>query len=301
MTVYTCGGCGALCEKDDRRCERCNRLAPALFGLRPVLDSIFPKGGQRAQQIGLLLIVIYLGMTVVAQKRGDTGEGLIGKFTAGTYTMIQFGMLVPHLMFDTSDYPSFDREREFAEPISFAHQWWRLITANLIHLGIIHILFNASAMFSLGGFIERLYGPARMLIVFVVAGAIGFLASQFINPSPTAGASAGICGFVGATFAFGKRRGGNHGEAVRQTAVQWAVMVAIFGIIVPGINNVGHAGGAIGGFAVAWFFDVRSLEKQGRESDGARLLALLTLAVVAIAIAFAVRNGLLMMGPPEAS
>ena len=46
-----------------------------------------------------------------------------------------------------------------------AHQrgdfvWWRLVTANFVHFGIMHIAFNAYALRMISPYIERSYGSA---------------------------------------------------------------------------------------------------------------------------------------------
>lgn len=287
MTVHTCGRCGALCERDARTCPRCGRYLPALLGARAVLDRIFPRPSHWAQNLALLIIAIFLVVTLVAQRRGDVGNSLLDRFTAGFPTMAQFGALMP-----TMSRPVGQALPNGNFAIVPPGQWWRLLTANFLHFGLIHILFNAMSMFQAGAMIERLYGPARMLIVFLVSGVIGFLASALIAPSYTAGASAGLCGFIGALFAYGKRRGGTHGEQLRNVAIQWTVWMIGYGLIFSGINNVAHLGGALGGLAVAWGFDVQQFDRRGRESDGARLLALLVLLGALVCVGFALANAI---------
>ena len=62
------------------------------------------------------------------------------------------------------------------------------------------------------------------------------------------------------------------------TLLASAVGGLLFGFLFPAINNYAHAGGAIAGFGTAWLFDVH---RRGKESDGARLVALLCLGVTA--------------------
>ena len=50
-------------------------------------------------------------------------------------------------------------------------QWWTLFTAIYLHGGLLHILFNVLWIRQLGPAVEDLYGPARLVIIFTVAGA----------------------------------------------------------------------------------------------------------------------------------
>lgn len=266
---------------------QCGRWLPALLGLRGRLDAIFPRDSMWAKYLAMTIVILYLGMTVVAQRQGLTGSGLLGKFSALPYTAIQFGALLPKSVIDPAQY------HDFTKPFSLHGEWWRLITAGFLHFGIMHILFNTIACLQAGMFIERTYGPARMWIAFLVSVVAGSLACFIGSPEArVAGASAGLCGLIGAMIAYGYKRGGTHGETVRNFAIQWAVYILIFGIVVPGISNSAHIGGGLGGFAVAWFFDPHQLDRRGRESDSARIGALFGVALVLICAAFAIRSGI---------
>lgn len=290
MTVYTCGRCGVLCERDARRCGECGRVAPALFGWRPVLDRVFPRDTVWSKNLALVLVVVFLALTIVAKRQGTLSGSGFGGLAAGTFTLLQFGFVFPEGMLTPIRYSNFH------ETFSVHHQWWRLVTANFLHIGVVHLLFNTVGLLQAGPFLERLYGPARMWIVFVLSGVAGYVASLLFSDAPTAGASASLCGLIGAILAYGKRRGGTHGEAIRNFAIQWILYILIFGFMVPRVNNLAHIGGAIGGFATAWFFDVRQLERRGRESDAARLGALVALLAVLVCVGFAVRFGVEFQG-----
>jgi rhomboid protease GluP len=85
-------------------------------------------------------------------------------------------------------------------------------------------------------------------VVFPVAGAAGFLASNLLVYDFTIGASGSIFGLLGALVAFGQKRGGVFGAMVLRQYGQWALVLFVFGFLMPGVNNVAHAGGFVGGF-----------------------------------------------------
>src|SRR6478736_1533560 len=81
---------------------------------------------------------------------------------------------------------------------------FRWLSAVYVHLGLLHLLMNMSALRYLGRAIEATMGSWRMVTIFVVAGCGGFVLSRIYygeNSPPTAGASGAIFGLVGAQIA----------------------------------------------------------------------------------------------------
>src|SRR6185503_12766435 len=56
--------------------------------------------------------------------------------------------------------------------IDAQHQYWRLVTAIFIHVGFLHILFNNYALWIIGQEIERIYGSARFVILYLATGLV---------------------------------------------------------------------------------------------------------------------------------
>jgi len=131
-------------------------------------------------------------------------------------------------------------------------QWWRLVTAGFLHGSILHILMNSWVLFDLGAQVEQIYGTSRMWVIYFVANAAGFFVSACFNPGISIGASAGLCGLVGAMIALGVRHRNPAGDAIRGMYVRWAVYILIFGLLVPQIDNYAHMGGLAAGFAVGY-------------------------------------------------
>ncbi len=264
-TITTCGSCGALVDPKAKRCHQCGRLWPALLGLRPGLDRLFSREHSFSKPFALFLVVVYLATVLVGQRTGNVGPGLLEKFNPGPGVTLPAGVAYT--------------------PFILGGDWWRTITACLLHAGIVHILFNCFALFNLGRIVEQIYGNARLTIVLFVSGVVGYVVGLPFVPM-SLGASGAICGLIGAVLAFGFRRGGTHGEMIRGQALQWILYLAVFGFVVSGINNYAHFGGAAGGFAAAWFFDAHQLQK-GKESDRARLIAIACILVTLLAIGMA--------------
>ncbi len=138
-------------------------------------------------------------------------------------------------------------------PLLHLHRWWTLISANFLHGSLLHIVFNMIALYQLGPLIMREYGPNRMIVIYTFSGVGGYIISTLFGIRFTIGASAAVCGLIGAALYYGKSRGGTYGDAVYRQISGWAIGIFIFGFLVPGINNWGHFGGMFVGVMTAYF------------------------------------------------
>jgi len=88
-------------------------------------------------------------------------------------------------------------------PLSLGGEPWRLFTSMFVHIGLLHIGMNLYVLWYIGRFVEKLLGNIGMLIVYVLAGLSGSLASAAIHPAVvSAGASGAIFGLYGAVFGY---------------------------------------------------------------------------------------------------
>lgn len=147
-------------------------------------------------------------------------------------------------------------------PIDELNRWWSLISANYLHGGILHIFFNMAALSQVGPLVAREYGAWRMINIYTLSGIAGFAVSYLAGVNFTIGASAALCGLLGAALYFGKSVKGPHGRAVYRQIGGWVVGLAIFGLIVPGINNWAHGGGLVAGIAIGWLSGYADAKRQ---------------------------------------
>ena len=131
-------------------------------------------------------------------------------------------------------------------------QYWRLFTALFVHFGIMHIAFNAWALYVLGREVEALYGSPRFVMIYFLTGLFGNVAFYCLGEAfvPSAGASGAIFGLVGAEIAFFFRNRRLLGGLSQQRLRTLFILVGInllFGFTVAGINNFAHIGGLISG------------------------------------------------------
>lgn len=136
-------------------------------------------------------------------------------------------------------------------PYIMSGEWWRFFTPIVVHIGFMHLLMNTLSLYFIGAEVERLYGNIRFLIIYLIAGFGGSLASLIITPSVSAGASGAIFGCFGALLFFGMTY---PKLFFRTMGMNIIILIAInlgYGFSVSGIDNAGHIGGLIGGFLAA--------------------------------------------------
>ena len=132
--------------------------------------------------------------------------------------------------------------------------YWRLLASMFLHIGLTHIAFNGWALFSLGREVEAFYGSARFTAIYLLSGLFGSLAYYLLGPDVlSAGASGAVFGLVGAEIAYFLRNRGLFGALGRQRLGNLATLVGVnlvLGFTIPGINNIAHLGGLLGGAAL---------------------------------------------------
>ncbi len=60
-------------------------------------------------------------------------------------------------------------------------EWWRIVTAMFVHVGILHLATNMWCLWNLGLLAEPLMGSLGVLAVYILTGAAGNLLSTFVN------------------------------------------------------------------------------------------------------------------------
>jgi rhomboid protease GluP len=170
-------------------------------------------------------------------------------------------------------------------PIDNYHRLWTLVSASFLHGGLLHIFFNMAALRQLASAVNREFGAYRMFVIYTVSGIIGFLISYLAGISLTIGASASVCGLIGALLYYGKSRGGIYGRRLYRQIFTWVIFLAAFGLMVPGINNWGHGGGILAGIVVGFLLGYQEKKKENIiHKLFAAVCAIVTLAVLMWAV-----------------
>src|SRR4029077_17558291 len=172
-------------------------------------------------------------------------------------------------------------------------QWWRFITPIFIHIGLLHLLFNSYALWIVGPQVEKLYGSASFVVLYVLTGVAGVAGSYFYHPySISAGASGAIFGLFGVLLVFGLRYRNaippDFKQAVGAGVLPVIVINLIIGFTIPAIDNSAHISGLIAGAILAALVP---FQKPGEETPGGfKALQMVLLAAIVVSFYSVARN-----------
>lgn len=230
-----CPSCRAFISSDDRQCPYCDAPLQSQARMRIVSSS--------------------------------SGEGMIPEHAFTTYILLMINVALWAISIylssengNKSAFMDIDGETlvllggKFTPYVRQAGQWWRLITAGFLHGGLLHIAMNGWALLAMGRQVDMVYGSARYLVIFFAGTVGGFWASTMFSSSPlSVGASAGLCGLVGAMIAVGFLSKSRMALDLRDGYLRYAGFLVLFGLLSPfgRIDNWAHLGGIGAGFAVA--------------------------------------------------
>src|SRR5690606_8231952 len=80
-------------------------------------------------------------------------------------------------------------------------EWWRLITYQFVHYGIIHLFFNIIFLTIIAKLLEKILGSWMFLLIYICSGIFGGLVSLYFQDYlVSVGASGSIYGMYGIFF-----------------------------------------------------------------------------------------------------
>lgn len=226
-----CPHCRAFITTDDKICPYCDTpVGPRAIDRRDpgaLLGGLIPSGQFVTITILTINIGLYIVTTLASMKLGG------GMFDMVPRVLVEYGGAYGPLVLG-------------------AGQWWRLLTAGFLHGGVMHILFNSWALMDAGSHAESVYGQKRMVSIYLLSTAGGFLASMLWRGGLSIGASAGLFGLIGAMIAVGMIHKTYEAQAIKSFYVRWAIYGLLFGLLPLPIDNAAHLGGLATGFVTAW-------------------------------------------------
>lgn len=258
MPAILCPSCRKLISSDEKRCIHCGQLRPGMWGL----TSLLRQAGLGQVDFPHLITVACAALYVLAIAL-DPGEAMsmrggfmniLSPSGEASYTLGMTGMV----------------------PVLAEGRWWTVFTAIYLHGSLLHIFFNVMWVRQLGPLVEDLFGPFRLFVIYTVAGVFGFVLSALMNAvggifslmgfslfggaGYTLGASGAIFGLLAAAIVYGRRMGSS---MFTRQYWQWAIMLFVFGLIFPGVDNWAHLGGFVGGYLTAFVFSRRFVPPEG--------------------------------------
>jgi rhomboid protease GluP len=222
--LVMCQACRALVDPAEKTCPMC--------GHESVPEPRISLAGESGRFFSMLIIginiLIFIMMGVVGMKNGRGMESFVA--SADGAVLVDFGSFNLFLVSQG--------------------EWWRFVTANFLHIGLMHLLFNSYALFQVGPLVEEIYGEQKFLFIYIFTGIFCLIPSYYAGIGG-AGASGAISGLIGLMAAYGYRQGGAFGKALMKSMLTWMGMTIVFGFFI-GANNVAHAGGFLAGGALGF-------------------------------------------------
>jgi rhomboid protease GluP len=261
-----CSSCGVLVGVNDPVCYNCQRRNPGLWGYAPVFRRLGQDLGfvrlVMGATIGLYVLSLLLSGGAIRPVLAPAGQALFVLGASGAYPVFGLG------------------------------HWWTVLTAGWLHAGLLHIFFNVLWIRQLAPAIAELYGPGRMVILYVLSGMVGFtftsVAGPYLPDLPllggaqfSVGASAPIFGLLGAAVRYGHRTGR---QQVTQTGLQYALFMGLYGLISTGVDNQAHLGGFVGGYVAGMLLDPMKPERIDHLVAAVAALAITLVALVYSAV-----------------
>jgi rhomboid protease GluP len=206
--------------------------------------SDFSADGLPATKLifGICVLVFALSMASEALGGGaaSNGFGLMGFKPS---TSLRFGALLGPPIIDL-------------EP-------WRVLSAVFLHGSGLHIVMNMLSLMNLGRTLEPHFRSARFLLLYLLAGALGFYATVLWQGERafSVGASGAIFGLIGAFIGALIIRRNPGWQRVFMSNLIMAFALAYF---VPNVDNSAHAGGFVAGLVLGVLLE---LERQPRKRD----------------------------------
>ncbi|MBP7565639.1 MAG: rhomboid family intramembrane serine protease [Burkholderiaceae bacterium] len=176
-------------------------------------------------------------------------------------------------------------------------EYWRLVTATVLHGGLMHLGLNMLGLWEAGRQVSRLYGNAQFLLIYWGSALAGSALSLHFSAqrSVSVGASGAVFGVLGAWLAaHWLHRRSMPGRFSGQSLGSLVVFVGyalVQGLVNPGIDNAAHMGGLLAGAGMAALLIDNAAEASARERRGSRMaVSVVVLASAVAGLAFAARG-----------
>jgi rhomboid protease GluP len=231
-----CPACGTLVGASATRCHQCGAsMTFSLAAASRSLSKLLPHAAPVTYTIlGLDILIYGISLLMTIQRSGgfDAPRGGLGGI------LLSLGGISGVILLRMGE----------SLPLPYLlGQPWRLVMAVFLHGSLIHIGFNMMTLMNIGPMVEELYGSARYLFIFVVTGALGFLASSAFG-NVSVGASGSLLGLVGVLIAVTGGRQSAGARMLRGQLISWVISIAVLGFFMPVVDNWAHGGGFVAGY-----------------------------------------------------
>jgi membrane associated rhomboid family serine protease len=271
-----CQSCGQIIPSRSIQCQYCGAVLEEGLAIAEqegesrILNDLFTRGAPITPIIIGVNVAIYLLITLTA---GGNFWSVLAT-GADRFTLLAFGAQNSELLQNG--------------------EWFRLITPAFVHIGLLHLGLNSYVLWTIGPLVEKLYGSARFLMIYLLTAAGGCFGS-FLNhllkndlDGASAGASGAIFGLFGVVAAFSYRYRGELPErflkALKSGVLPAIAVNLVIGFSIKYVDNAAHIGGLLTGALLA--FVVPYIPANVSQRISRTGLAILAICIVVILTSF---------------
>lgn len=172
-------------------------------------------------------------------------------------------------------------------------EFYRLFSSMFLHASIfgprggfalensLHLIFNCYILYQVGTSLERLFGHTRFMLIYLLGGLAGSVASILLGgpQSYSVGASGAVFAILGAELVYlyqHRRLLGARGRAQMQSVITFMIINFAYGALTTfsstiRVDNWAHLGGVLGGAVLAWFIGPLFIVRRHPERPNALL------------------------------
>jgi|GEM_PF-137232 len=143
-------------------------------------------------------------------------------------------------------------------PLTLTGDWWRTVTCNFIHIGIMHLMMNMYALLYIGLFLEKIIGSRKLITAYILTGLFSALLSIMAHPETiSAGASGSIFGLYGIFLfylIFNHKIEKNQRKSLLYSIGIFVIYNLLLGAGKEEIDNAAHIGGLVSGIVLGMMY-----------------------------------------------
>lgn len=136
-------------------------------------------------------------------------------------------------------------------PLIYAGEWWRFISPIFLHSGLMHLASNAVMLYIVGAWAERIYGKWRYILILLLGGICGNIASFALNMNLSVGASTAVFAVMGALLYLVVLKPNLYAKTIGVSIASLVAVNLFIDLFSTQIDIAGHIGGLVGGFLLA--------------------------------------------------
>ena len=222
-----CPSCGQLHDKN-KKCPNCGYTLPRVW-----TKYLIHKSGLLSALFysNILLFIVSILWTIFSSR--PLQYDFFGFFSPDIQVLNAMGMLYLRAVLQG--------------------EFYRLVGYMFLHGSLLHLLLNMFWFYYLSKEVKNFLLDSQIFLVYIVSGISGaIVALLFGGGAPVIGSSGAVFGLLGCLLAYGRKRKDLVGFIVWKKYSFLALVMIIFGFLLPGVSNSGHIGGIAGGFGISY-------------------------------------------------